>query len=60
MGNPSYCQFLNTASDFEQCLDAIGNAVSIEDFSESEQREAQNLRDMAERYCNWYDQLTSE
>ncbi len=60
MGNLSYCQFRNTASDFKQCLEAIGNAESIDDISKSEQQAAEELRQMADEYCNWYDQLTGE
>lgn len=60
MGNMIYCQFRNTKFDFEQCLDAIGNAESLDDFSQSEKEYAQALRDLAEQYISWYDQLEVE
>lgn len=60
MANMSYCQFRNTKEDFQQCLDAIGNAESIKDFSSDEQRSAEALRDLAFDYVNWYDQLLEE
>lgn len=60
MGNMSYCQFRNTKLDFEQCLEAIGNAESVDDFSASEQEYAQALRELAEQYISWYDQLEAE
>ena len=60
MGNMSYCQFRNTRTDFEQCTDAIGNANSIDDFSDDEQRAASDIYELAQNYINWYDQLTQE
>ncbi|QQV91954.1 hypothetical protein vBKpMFBKp34_128 [Klebsiella phage vB_KpM_FBKp34] len=60
MPNMSYCQFRNTEGDFRQCLDAIGNAESIEDFSQSEQNSAENLYEMAKDYVNWYEQLLDQ
>jgi len=58
MGNMSYCQFQNTAPDFEQCLDAIGNCESLEDFSSTERLYAHRMREMAEQYVEWFDQVS--
>lgn len=52
----SYCQFRNTEGDFRQCLDAIGNAETLNDFSPEEQVAAENIRGMCQDYINWYDQ----
>lgn len=60
MANMSYCQFHNTVIDFNQCLEAIANAQTIKDFSGDEQEYAEALREMAEQYVNWYDQLLEE
>lgn len=55
-----YCQFQNTEPDFRQCLDAIGNAGSIQDFSAKEQHAAQSIYEMAQEYISWYDQLIDQ
>lgn len=55
MGNMSYCQFENTAKDFEQCLEAMGNCDSLADFSGRERGYAEKMREMAEQYIEWYD-----
>lgn len=60
MGNMSYCQFRNTESDFSQCVEAIGNADSIDDFSKPEQAAAERMLELAENYINWYQQLIQE
>lgn len=60
MANMSYCQFRNTKIDFEQCVDAIGNCESLADFSKDEQEYAESLRELAERYIEWYDQVSAE
>jgi len=60
MGNMSYCQFRNTSTDFEQCLEAVGNAESIDSFSKDEAAAAEKIRELAEQYIDWYDQLTAE
>lgn len=60
MSNMSYCQFRNTEPDFRQCLDSIGNAESIQDFSQSEQNSAENLYEMTKDYINWYEQLLGQ
>jgi hypothetical protein len=33
MANMSYCMFRNTMADFRNCVDALSNAGSIDDFS---------------------------
>ncbi len=60
MPNMTYCQFQNTSRDFEQCVDAIGNADSISDFSSAEQSAADSMYEMAKNYVEWYEQLTQE
>ena len=60
MGNMSYCQFENTVTDFEQCVEAIGNCESLADFSKSERRAAERMFQLAENYIEWYEQAKCE
>ncbi|PTA95618.1 hypothetical protein C9415_10220 [Kluyvera sp. Nf5] len=60
MGSMSYCLFRNTASDFSGCLEKIGSAQNINEFSAGEASAARDLREMAEQYIEWFDQLESE
>lgn len=60
MANMSYCQFRNTESDFSQCVDAIGNAGSIDDFSKSERNAAERMYHLANEYISYYEQLLEE
>ena len=56
----SYCRFQNTESDFEDCVNAIGECESLSDFSSREQRAAESLRELAEQYIEWYDSALAE
>ncbi|MBE4946308.1 MULTISPECIES: hypothetical protein [unclassified Enterobacter cloacae complex] len=60
MGSMSYCLFRNTADDFSGCLEKIGNAQNINEFSAGEAGAARDLREMAEQYIEWFDQLETE
>lgn len=60
MGSMSYCLFRNTADDFSGCLEKIGNAQNINEFSAGEAGAARDLREMAEQYIEWFDQLEAE
>lgn len=60
MSTMSYCLFRNTSEDFSRCLEKIGNAGSIHEFSASEAGAARDLREMAEQYIEWFDQLDEE
>lgn len=60
MANMSYCQFRNTLQDFSQCLEAVGNAETINDFSPEEQSAATELKELAEQYINWFNQLEED
>lgn len=60
MGSMSYCLFRNTADDFSGCLEKIGNAKNINEFSAGEAGAARDLREMAEQYIEWFDQLDEE
>lgn len=60
MSNMSYCRFRNTERDFSDCLDAIGNAESIDDFSNAERAAAERMYEMAKNYVEWYEQLKIE
>ncbi|MEH3454053.1 hypothetical protein [Phytobacter diazotrophicus] len=56
----SYCLFRNSAGDFSGCLEKIGTAKNINDFSAGEADAARDLREMAEQYIEWFDQLDEE
>lgn len=60
MGNMSYCRFRNTVGDFSECLESIGNAGSLSEFSAGESGAARDLRELAERYVEWFDQLDEQ
>lgn len=51
--NMSYCMFRNTVIDFRDCVDAISNAGSIDDFSDPE-------RYAADAYIANYELLLEE
>lgn len=60
MNNMSYCQFENTLADFKQCVEAIGNAETLNDFSNREIHCAEELCCLAEQYISWYSQLEED
>jgi len=60
MSSMSYCLFRNTHSDFDRCVDKIGSIDSINELSAGESGAARDIRDLAERYIEWFDQLTSD
>lgn len=60
MSNMSYCQFRNTLQDFNQCLEAVGNAETLDDFSRDEQKAAIALKELAEQYVDWFTQLEQD
>lgn len=60
MANMSYCRFRNTEQDFRDCVDAIGNAESIDDFSNSERKSTERLYHLANEYVAYYEQLLEE
>ena len=59
MSSMSYCLFRNTRSDFDRCVEKIGSIDSIDELSADEARAARVIRDSAERYIEWFDQLAS-
>ncbi|QOV59866.1 hypothetical protein QZN18_20610 [Klebsiella variicola] len=60
MATMSYCLFRNTAEDFSRCLEIIGTAENINQLSAGESGAARDLREMAEQYISWFDQLDEE
>lgn len=60
MANMSYCRFRNTEQDFRDCVDAIGNADSIDDFSNAERKSAERLYHLTNEYVAYYEQLLEE
>ena len=60
MANMSYCRFRNTEQGFSDCVDAIGNAESIDDFSNAERESAECLYYLANEYVAYYEQLLEE
>lgn len=60
MANMSYCRFRNTEQDFRDCVDAICNADSIDDFSNAERESAECLYYLANEYVACYEQLLEE
>lgn len=60
MANMSYCRFRNTEQDFSDCVDAISNAGSIDDFINSERKSAERLYHLANEYVAYYEQLLEE
>lgn len=60
MATMSYCLFRNTAEDFSRCLERVGNMESINELSAGEAGAARDLREAAEQYIEWFDQLDNE
>lgn len=60
MTTMSYCLFRNTADDFSRCLEKVGNMENINDLSFGEAGAARELREAAEQYIAWFDQLETE
>lgn len=60
MASMSYCLFRNTSGDFSQCLERVGNMGSINELSKDERDAARRMRDEAEQYVEWFDQLEVE
>lgn len=59
-GTMSYVLFRNTAEDFSLCLEKVGNIGTIHELSAGEGGAARDLREMAEQYVEWFDQLEME
>lgn len=60
MANMSYCMFRNTMDDFRDCVDALGNAGSIDDFSVPERCTAEQMYYLANAYIANYELLLEE
>ena len=60
MANMSYCRFRNTEQDFNDCVDAISNAGSIDDFSDPERYAAELMYHLANAYIANYELLLEE
>ena len=60
MANMSYCMFRNTVIDFRDCVDAISNAGSIDDFSTPERGAAELMYHLANAYIANYELLLEE
>lgn len=60
MANMSYCMFRNTLADFRNCVDAISNTVSIDDFSVPERCAAEEIYHLANAYIANYELLLEE
>ena len=60
MANMSYCRFRNTEQDFRDCVDAISNAGSIDDFSDPERYAAELMYHLANAYIANYELLLEE
>lgn len=60
MATMSYCLFRNTAEDFSRCLERVGNMGNINELSAGEAGAARDLREAAEQYIEWFDQLDAE
>lgn len=58
--NMSYCMFRNTVIDFRDCVDAISNAGSIDDFSDPERYAAELMYHLANAYIANYELLLEE
>lgn len=58
--NMFYCQFRNTVVDFRDCVDAISNAGSIDDFSDPERYAAELMYHLANAYIANYELLLEE
>lgn len=60
MSTMEYCLFRNTHTDLDRCTDKIGSVESIDDLSAGEAGAARDIRELAERYIEWFDQLVGE
>ncbi|WP_336293565.1 hypothetical protein [Cronobacter dublinensis] len=60
MATMSYCLFRNTSEDFSRCLEKVGEIQNINELSAGESGSARDLREMAEQYIEWFDQLETE
>lgn len=60
MATMSYCLFRNTAEDFSRCLERVGNMGNINELSAGEADAARRMREEAEQYIEWFDQLDEE
>lgn len=60
MANMSYCMFRNTMDDFRNCVDALSNAGSIDDFSVPERCVAEQIYHLANAYIANYELLLEE
>ena len=60
MANMSYCMFRNTMADFRDCVDVLGNAGSIDDFSVPERCAADQMYHLANAYIANYELLLEE
>lgn len=60
MANMSYCMFRNTMADFRDCVDALGNAGSIDDLSVPERCAAEQMYYLANAYIANYELLLEE
>lgn len=60
MANMSYCMFRNTVIDFRDCVDAISNAGSIDDFTGPERGAAELIYHLANAYIANYELLLEE
>lgn len=60
MTNMYYCMFRNTVIDFRDCVDAISNAGSIDDFSGPERGAAELMYHLANAYIANYELLLEE
>lgn len=58
--NMFYCQFRNTVVDFRDCVDALSNAGSIDDFSGPERFAAEQMYHLANAYIANYELLLEE
>ena len=60
MATMSYCLFRNTAQDFSRCVERVGEMQNINQLSAGEAGAARDLREAAEQYIEWFDQLETE
>lgn len=60
MANMYYCMFRNTMDDFRNCVDALSNSGSIDDFSDPERYAAELMYHLANAYIANYELLLEE
>lgn len=60
MANMYYCMFRNTVIDLRDCVDAISNLGSIDDFSDPERYAAELMYHLANAYIANYELLLEE